>query len=353
MLKSLKTTLTFVTILILALALVQSVEAKGHARQAVAQRDHANLNRFIRKRAPQTNGGAGGASNGGGNSASQSASEAGSSSRTTSAPPSTSTTTTSSSTSSSSSSSSTTSNLLSSIISDLTSSTSSSSSSSTISTTTTSATTSATTQQPTTVSVDAVASATASDSNAEQTGSTSSSSGTALTVIIAVAASIGFVIVCWTIFRKWKLARSEKFDRRLNPIDWQPTNESDGPSVPGSHRRGNSDTSSFHSGANHAGYGSPNGSDSGHGAPQLQPIPDHDFTAGAPAYNTGYGDYADLNRGPSMNRGATPQPPMAELARGPSVARPAYDVGVPIHHQTGYGATDAYDYNTGNPAGRY
>ncbi len=198
-----------------------------------------------------------------------------------------------------------------------------------------------------TVSVDAVASASASDSNAEQTGGASSSSGTALTVIIAIAASIGFVIVLWTIFRKWKLARSEKFDRRLNPIDWQPTNESDGPSVPGSHRRGTSDTSSFHSGANHAGYGSPNGSDSGHGgaAPQLQPIPDHDFTA--PAYNNGYGDYADLNRG------ATPQPPMAELARGPSVTRPAYDVGVPIHHQTGYGATDAYDYNAGNPAGRY
>ncbi|KAF8917656.1 hypothetical protein CPB85DRAFT_1431184 [Mucidula mucida] len=337
MLKSLKTTLTFVTLLLLALSIAQSVDAKGHSRQAA------------------NGGGGGGTTNAGGNSAgnSASASGAGSSSQTTSAPPSTSTSTSTSTTSSSSSSSSssTTSNLLSSIISELTSSSSSSSSSSSTTVSTTSTTSATSTQQPTvnvatptqadddtaethtagtkTVSVDAVASASASDSNAEQTGGASSSSGTALTVIIAIAASIGFVIVLWTIFRKWKLARSEKFDRRLNPIDWQPTNESDGPSVPGSHRRGTSDTSSFHSGANHAGYA----------------YTDHDFTA--PAYNNGYGDYADLNRG------ATPQPPMAELARGPSVTRPAYDVGVPIHHQTGYGATDAYDYNAGNPAGRY
>ncbi len=122
MLKSLKTTLTFVTLLLLALSIAQSVDAKGHSRQAVAQRDHANLNRFIRKRAPQANGGGGGGTtNAGGNSAgnSASASGAGSSSQTTSAPPSTSTSTSTSTTSSSSSSSSssTTSNLLSSIIS--------------------------------------------------------------------------------------------------------------------------------------------------------------------------------------------------------------------------------------------
>lgn len=162
------------------------------------------------------------------------------------------------------------------------------------------------------------------------------------------------VIVLWTIFRKWKLARSAKFDRRLNPIDWQPTSDLDGPAVPAAHRRATSDTSSFHSGANHGAYNSPNGSDSGHGAPTLGPLPDHDFTAGTHGYNNnaGYGDYADLSRGPSMNRAVSPQPPMQELARGPSLTRPGYDNAVPLHHQNSYGATDAYDYNSGN-TGRY
>ena len=61
MFKSLKTTLTFVTLLLFVLALSAQVEAKGHAKVA----RHAN--RIIRKRAPQTGqtGGGGGGTNGG------------------------------------------------------------------------------------------------------------------------------------------------------------------------------------------------------------------------------------------------------------------------------------------------
>lgn len=91
------------------------------------------------------------------------------------------------------------------------------------------------------------------------------------------------------------------------------------------------------------------GSDYGHGAgvSALNPIPDHDFTAGASLAPVG--GYADLARGPSLVRGVSPQPQMHEnLTRGPSMNRAAYDqsYGVPLHHQGGsYGAADAYDYN--------
>jgi hypothetical protein len=154
-----------------------------------------------------------------------------------------------------------------------------------------------------------------------------------LTVLIAVAASVGGVAILWTVFRKWKLGRSSKFDERLQPIDWQPKAEDDG--LPGVHRS-TSRASSFHS----AGHSGNNYSDHGHGANGLQPIPDHDFTAGASLAPVG--GYADLARGPS------PQPQMHEqLARGPSFNR-GYDTGVPLHHQTGYGTND---YNGG--AARY
>ncbi|KAF8973559.1 hypothetical protein BDZ97DRAFT_1971178 [Flammula alnicola] len=81
---------------------------------------------------------------------------------------------------------------------------------------------------------------------------------TTLTVLIAVAASVGGIAIFWTIFRKWKLSSSKKFDERLNPIDWQPTAGEDG--VIPTHRRVPSGSSSFHSGSGHnhttlVGYG--------------------------------------------------------------------------------------------------
>jgi hypothetical protein len=107
---------------------------------------------------------------------------------------------------------------------------------------------------------------------------------TALTVIIVVAASIGGVAILWTIFRKWKLRGSDKFDKRLQPADWQPSDRLsvDG-SAPGLRRMNSGNGSSVH------GHGSAHGSNHGHGG--LGPLPDHDFTA-APV-----GGYADLARG--------------------------------------------------------
>ena len=77
------------------------------------------------------------------------------------------------------------------------------------------------------------------------------------------------------------------------------------------------------------GVGGGYGSDHGHGTTGLQPIPDHDFTAGA-TLGAPVGGYADLARGPS------PGPQMGQLNRGPSVNR-GFD---------GYGNPQAaYDYN--------
>ncbi|KAG1784121.1 hypothetical protein EV702DRAFT_957177 [Suillus placidus] len=166
------------------------------------------------------------------------------------------------------------------------------------------------------------ASATPSTLSSSSTGITH----TALIVLIVIATSVGGSIIIWTIIRKWKFGKSSSFDDRMQPIDWQPSNDNDdNGGIPGLNRR-NSTASSFHSGSGHAGIG----------ATTLSPIPDHDFTAG-PANLAPVGGYADLARGPS------PQPMMHELARGPSVSARQYQsdqYGVPLHHG-GY-ATHGY-----------
>jgi len=176
-----------------------------------------------------------------------------------------------------------------------------------------------------------------------------------LTVLIAVAASVGGIAILWTIFRKWKLSSSKEFDRRLNPItDWQPTNGEDD-LIPGL-RRAPSSSSSFHSGGGSGDGHIPSRSAGltpldhdftagpGNTAPigGYAPTPlDHDFTAG-PGNTVPIGGYADLARASSTN------PPMQQvLGRGPSFNH-GYDIGVPLHHQTGYGTHDAYDYNGGS-----
>lgn len=147
-------------------------------------------------------------------------------------------------------------------------------------------------------------------------------------VLIIIASSIGGIAILWTIFRKWKLGRSSKFDERLQPIDWQPTDDRNDGIIP-AHRRAPSNASSFHSASAHGHNGRVN---SNGGTSNLQPIPDHDFTAGVAPI----GGYADLARGPS--------PPMGEVNRGAALGRGyEYDNGVPLHHQAG-GAYGAYDY---------
>jgi len=172
--------------------------------------------------------------------------------------------------------------------------------------------------------------------NASSTNALGTKGKTALiTVLIIVASCVGGVAIFWTVFRKWKLGRSSKFDQRLQPIDWQPTHDDDD-IIP--HRLA-SDNASLRSGR---GYGAT--SDHGHGSDNshrgFDPL-DHDFTAGSTNLAP-VGGYADLARGSS------PQPPMQEsMNYGPSITRPNYDVGVPLHHQTNYGAHEAYD------SGRY
>lgn len=148
---------------------------------------------------------------------------------------------------------------------------------------------------------------------------------TTTTVLIVIASVVVGTAIIWTIIRKWKFGKSDSFEDRMQPIDWQPTNEESGLPV---HRR-HSNASSFYSAGHNAednipgqgGYGST--SDYGHGNPSLPPLPDHDFTA--PSSNLApVGGYADLARGPS------PGPQMQE---------------VPGHGP--YGAHDAYDYNGG------
>ncbi|KIY70154.1 hypothetical protein CYLTODRAFT_409086 [Cylindrobasidium torrendii FP15055 ss-10] len=348
--KSLKTTLTFFSFLLFVLAIsAPQAEAKGHMQ---VRDQHLHANRFIRQRAPPASEASDDLSAtlpttsavSSVAPASATSTSATSSSTSTAAAPtttSTSTSTTSTSATSTTSSSSSGGGLLSDLLGGLTRTTSSSSTSTTETPTSSAPTTTPTASRsvvvvddgddgPRTEYVDATASAPAASSSKAPSGA-ATKSGTTLTVLIAVACSVGFVIVCWTIFRKWKLARSAKFDRRLNPIDWQPSNDDSGMAgAPVTHRRRGSDTSSFHSGVNHN-----NGSDSGHNS--LQPVPDHDFTPGAASNNNLYGyntGYADLTRGPSP---APPMPQMAQmdqLSRGPSMR--SYDANVPLHHQTGY-----------------
>ncbi|KAK7695311.1 hypothetical protein QCA50_002501 [Cerrena zonata] len=177
---------------------------------------------------------------------------------------------------------------------------------------------------------------------AQVAGATSKGTKTTLIVLFAIAGSIGAIVVAWTIFRKIKFKPSAEFEERMQPIDWQPTTGPADDGVPGLHRNSSARShGSFGSGGhddnNFAGRGvggGAYGSDHGHGITGLQPIPDHDFTAGpslAPV-----GGYADLARGPS------PGPQMGQLQRGPSVGR-GYDP---------YAAPQAaYDYN--GTAARY
>ncbi|KAH0838178.1 hypothetical protein J3R83DRAFT_6429 [Lanmaoa asiatica] len=162
-----------------------------------------------------------------------------------------------------------------------------------------------------------------------QTSSASSSSGmshTALTVLIVIAASVGAAVIVWTIIRKWKFRPSSDFEGRMQPIDWQPGGGNEDTGLAGQHRP-LSRASSFHSGSGPA-DDQMRGHIGGYGTSAINPIPDHDFTAG-PAHLAPVGGYVDLARGPS------PQPMMQEsLGPAPSINKPIqYDqYGVPLHH---------------------
>ncbi len=188
----------------------------------------------------------------------------------------------------------------------------------------------------------ATASSASSSTSTQPQSDTSSTSQQklTLTVIIVVASSIGGIAILWTVFRKWKLGRSSRFDERLQPIEWKP------PSEDNHRRRPVSNASSFQSGS---GGGPDFGLDHVHDHTQnnLAPLPEHDFTSLPSTRFAPVGGYADLARGPS------PQPShMMEYGRGPGPAMggSGYDVKVPLHHQGAYGGRDAYDYTNYNSA---
>ncbi|KAG6878617.1 hypothetical protein C0993_001140 [Termitomyces sp. T159_Od127] len=170
-----------------------------------------------------------------------------------------------------------------------------------------------------TQSVDASQSATVVP---QTSANTSTHKSTTVTALIIAASSVAAIAILWTVFRKWKLGHSSKFDERLQPIDWRPTTDEDG-ALPGHHRR-HSGASSFRSAGHLPSSHGHTSSDHGHKSPSYT-LPDHDFTAG-PAHLAPVGGYADLARGPS------PQPQMNQ-ASGATLSRPGYGVGIPIHHQ--------------------
>ncbi|KZV77705.1 hypothetical protein PENSPDRAFT_679244 [Peniophora sp. CONT] len=379
-LRSRKLALTLLCTLALAFALVEPAQAADPL--ALNRRDHANLNRMIKKRSPGllddinpvNNAGAADPSaasdSAAGSSTAASASDTAASSPAASQTAASSTVNTDSAASSSTASSTTSST---SSTASSTTSSSASTTSTTSSTTTSSATSSSTTSSaaPTTSAAPGTSAAAAgttpaavaaqdnsaeavtitshvtasaaptSSASAKAATNTSSLSKGAITTLAVIAGCIGGGALIWTIFRKWKLRTSKRFDDRLAPIDWQPPTEND--DVPGSNRRA-SIASSFHS-AGHDGLVRAPSSSSSHGfsaygatgqhAPSLQPLPEHDFTAGAASGYLGpNAGYADLARGPS------PGPQMQDLSRGPS-----FNHGYGAYPQQQQAPAGAYDYN--------
>ncbi|KAJ3905130.1 hypothetical protein F5879DRAFT_1028003 [Lentinula edodes] len=100
-----------------------------------------------------------------------------------------------------------------------------------------------------TLTESAAPSSTASSSSSVL-GDISSSDGkkAGITAVVVIASCAGGAATPRTIFPKWKLGRSLKFDQCLQPINWQPTTGDGTDSGISIRRRRVSDTSSFHSG---------------------------------------------------------------------------------------------------------
>ncbi|KAJ8509421.1 hypothetical protein ONZ45_g8413 [Pleurotus djamor] len=364
-------TLSILATLVIAMSLGSTVEATGIAHEGALKRDHIHLKRMFKKRSPQDNplfpnfrgsDSPGPVAGAGSDPASLTESSSSSTPPTSSPTPSSISSSASSSVSSVSSVSSSASS--SSVASSSSSSASSISQSSSVSESSSSSLTTSTptsapaaptsetlnlqgdnaptpvANNPSTITRTQSQTAVAQETETPpQVSGAAKTKSNVLTILIAVAASVAGVAIIWTIFRKWKLARSSKFDERLQPIDWQPTTPDEG--IIPAHRRVTSDTS-FQSGSNHhdnnfAGRGASGGygatSDNGHGS---------DYGHNASAYDHGQrlapvGGYADLARGPS------PQPQMQQVNHGSAFGQPNYDVGVPLHHQAGH--AEAYDYH--------
>lgn len=105
-------------------------------------------------------------------------------------------------------------------------------------------------------------------------------SKTALIAIIVVSSVVGLAAIGWTLFRKYKLKPSSRFERRLNAIDFSPNGgQRDDDYFEKAHsRHGSSDSAERHRKALVA--------EEFDGPANLVPgVPEHDFTAG-PGYAT-------------------------------------------------------------------
>ncbi|KAG8691065.1 hypothetical protein FRC11_007088 [Ceratobasidium sp. 423] len=200
-----------------------------------------------------------------------------------------------------------------------------------------------------------VAEASASASAAAAKAKTEKITKNTIISLVVIAACIGGAIAIWTVIRKWKLSPSEKFDDRMQPIDWAPPPANGTPEdaieEKSKHRRAGSGAShgSFTSGGvgqSEQGHGAKGGmyaeSQYGHGygtQPQDFPPP-HDFTAGA-AQPGGYGQYY---AGQQYAGG----PGYADLQRGPSMSESNYSSGANVSRGLSYSrGHGAYDSQSG------
>ncbi|KAB5588792.1 hypothetical protein CTheo_7765 [Ceratobasidium theobromae] len=201
--------------------------------------------------------------------------------------------------------------------------------------------------------VTTVAPAAAASESAAAKAKTAKITRNTIISLVVVASCIGGAIAIWTVIRKWKLSPSERFDDRMQPIDWTPPNGTHEDSIEekSKHRRAGSGAShgSFTSaamGPSEQGHGAKgsvyNDSQHGHGygaQPQDFP-PAHDFTAGA-MQPGGYGQYY----GGQQYAGA---PGYANLQRGPSVSESTYSHGASVARGLSYSrAHGAYEAQPG------
>ncbi|CAE6413135.1 unnamed protein product [Rhizoctonia solani] len=171
--------------------------------------------------------------------------------------------------------------------------------------------------------------------------------------LVVIAACIGGAMAIWTVIRKWKLSPSEKFDDRMQPIDWTPPPANgvteEAIEEKSKHRRVASGAShgSFTSGGvpqSDQGHGTKAGmytdSQHSHGYASQDLPPPHDFTAGT-VQPGGYGQYY---AGQQYAGG----PGYADLQRGPSVSESTYSHGANVSRGLSYSrGHGAYDSQSG------
>ncbi|KAG8683569.1 hypothetical protein FRC08_014210 [Ceratobasidium sp. 394] len=175
----------------------------------------------------------------------------------------------------------------------------------------------ATTAKPSVAVVTSIAPEAVASQQAEQKARTAKITKNTIISLVVIASCIGGAVAIWTVIRKWKLSPSERFDDRMQPIDWAPTGGAGGAREETMeekrHRRAGSAGShgSFTSGGlgqSELGHGtgarSVYSDHAGHNMQAQDFPPAHDFTAGPVNHGQYYQGqqhgYVDLQRGPSM-----------------------------------------------------